>query len=385
MTINNNPNIKDKRLSPLLKWAGGKEQELKHIYPYIPTKVNNYFEPFVGGGAVYFSMKVDKMFINDKSYELIDFYKAVLNKESVFFETINDIINNWDKLKDIVLNNEKMFIDNYKKYSQNMINETTIESLIISFISKYKTTFIDMFYINSENFLIEIKKNLLNKIKRMKKIEKEKGILPNTDIIKNIESALKSAFYMQFRYLYNNVDKYNITKNKQIAIFFFIRNFSYSGMFRYNNHGDFNVPYGGIGYNNKNLNKKVLYLQDREILEHLNKTIIDNLDFEEFFIKNTPKGNDFIFLDPPYDSEFSTYSNNKFDKEDQLRLSKYLINDCKANWLMIIKETSFIYNLYNQENIYINTFDKKYLVNIQNRNNKKAKHLIITNYNILLK
>ena len=36
-------NIKEKRLSPILKWAGGKEQELKHIHPHLPKKINNYY------------------------------------------------------------------------------------------------------------------------------------------------------------------------------------------------------------------------------------------------------------------------------------------------------------------------------------------------------
>ena len=33
-------NVKINRLSPILKWAGGKEQELKHIHPNIPAKIN---------------------------------------------------------------------------------------------------------------------------------------------------------------------------------------------------------------------------------------------------------------------------------------------------------------------------------------------------------
>ncbi len=48
--------IKESRLHPILKWAGGKEQELKYIHPVIPAKFNRYFEPFVGGGAVFFSI-----------------------------------------------------------------------------------------------------------------------------------------------------------------------------------------------------------------------------------------------------------------------------------------------------------------------------------------
>lgn len=48
--------------------------------------------------------------------------------------------------------------------------------------------------------------------------------------------------------------------------------------------------------------------------------------------------------------------------------------------MLIIKHTDYIYNLYNQPGISINSFDKEYVVSFMNRNNKKATHLIIKNY-----
>ena len=89
---------------------------------------------------------------------------------------------------------------------------------------------------------------------------------------------------------------------------------------------------------------------------------------------------DFIFLDPPYDSNFSTYSQNDFTKDDQKRLADYLLK-CKAKWLLVIKNTEFIYSLYNKPKIKISAFNKKYLVSFQNRNDKNTEHLIIKNYN----
>ena len=47
---------------------------------------------------------------------------------------------------------------------------------------------------------------------------------------------------------------------------------------------------------------------------------------------------------------------------------------------MIIKNTDFIFSLYDKSNINISTFDKKYMVSFQNRNNRNAKHLLIRNY-----
>jgi DNA adenine methylase len=379
------PNILKDRLSPILKWAGGKEQELKYIHPAMPKKkFNNYYEPFVGGGAVYFSINSNKMFINDKSYELIDLYNSIQNHDELFFITINEIIYNWELLENIVSDNSDKFLDTYISFSSNKTDELHIKNWILEFVFKHSEEFNGMletnFNINLDNFIKEIKKNLLNKIKRMKKIELEKGKLPNSDILDNIESALKSAFYMHFRHLYNNIKKYNIEKSKEVAIFFFIRNFAYSGMFRYNKNGEFNVPYGGIGYNRKNLSKKLNYLKSKELNQHLLKTTIENLDFEDFLNTYSPSKDDFIFLDPPYDSDFSTYAKNEFTRDDQVRLANYLINKCQAKWMMVIKNTDFIFSLYDKPNINISTFDKKYMVSFQNRNNRDAKHLLIRNY-----
>lgn len=378
--------IKETRLSPILKWAGGKEQELKYIHPAMPKKINNYYEPFIGGGAVYFSLEANKMFINDKSHELINLYNAIKEQDKDFFNVVNEIIHNWKLLEKIVDANKEIFIKTYLDFSQERTTEQKVDNWPSSFILLHSQEFNGMFStsfnVNIDNFLKEIKKNFKSKIKRMSKIEKERGKLPEEDILDNIEASLKSAFYMHFRHLYNNIDEYSISHSFSVAIFFFIRNYAYSGMFRYNKSGGFNVPYGGIGYNRKNLAKKVEYLQSPELIKHLQQTTIDNLDFEDFFKKNKPKKDDFIFLDPPYDSEFSTYAKNQFTQQDQIRLANYLIDECEANWMMVIKNTDFIYSLYNKEGIYMSSFDKKYLVSFQNRNDKNAEHLIITNYKI---
>ena len=88
---------------------------------------------------------------------------------------------------------------------------------------------------------------------------------------------------------------------------------------------------------------------------------------------------DIIFLDPPYDTEFSTYAKMDFDKHDQIRLANYL-KKTKAKFMLIIKNTEFIYNLYKDSGFYIKSFDKKYLVSFMNRNDKDVTHLMITNY-----
>ena len=184
---------------------------------------------------------------------------------------------------------------------------------------------------------------------------------------------------MNYRHLYN--DK-KVAENGplQCALFFFMRNYAYSGMFRYSSKGEFNVPYGGMAYNGKLMAKKLNYYQSTPLLHHFADTHIYNLDFEAFLRETNPNEDDFVFLDPPYDSEFSTYAKNAFTKADQERLANYMIYECRAKWMIIIKNTEFIYDLYNKEGVNIRTFDKEYLVSFMNRNDKKVTHLLITNY-----
>jgi len=374
---NKNKNIKSTKLSPILKWTGGKGQELKYIHPLIPREIKNYYEPFVGGGAVYFSIRnFNNLYINDKSNELVSLYNTVAKNDKVFFRIMDKIIKDWATLQVLVEENDIFFINHFKSSKK----DEDVILWIDTFIKKNNDILRSMSLLeNNNNFIDEVKKNILNKIKRMNKIQLEKGIFLGTGILENIESSLKSAFYMHIRYVYNNLEKYKINHSLATAIFFMIRNYAYCGMFRYNKNGNFNVPYGGIGYNRKNLAKKMDYLQSKELIAHLQKTTIHNLDFLDFFKKNKPKRGDFIFLDPPYDSTFSTYSQNEFNRKDQTRLAEFLMS-CDAKWLMIIKNTDFIKNLYCVEGVFIKSFHKKYLINIKNKNNRETEHLIITNY-----
>lgn len=373
----------DNKLEPIIKWAGGKESELKYIMPKLPTCFKNYYEPFVGGGAVYAAVNADRYFINDKSDELIDLYNRLSSDNTDFFEILDAINHNWKLLTLLITGNRQFFIDVYNDYRIGRTDIEDVKNVIYAFILRHSQDFNGMFSTlfncNIENFISEIKVNFLRKIQRMRVLEQKKGILSDIDVLNNIETAFKSAFYMHYRHIYNH-SEYKISKDFRTAIFLFIRNFAYGAMFRYNANNHFNVPYGGIAYNNKNFTKKIDYLKSSELKELLQKTEIYNCDFEAFLNICNPHNDDFIFLDPPYDSEFSTYANNVFDKSDHCRLANYLENKCNARWMLVIKNTSLITDLYTNKGFNICHFDKKYMVSFKNRNNRNAEHLIITNY-----
>ncbi|MBZ8182656.1 DNA adenine methylase [Oscillatoria salina] len=64
---------------PFLKWAGGKSKLISQYLPYIP-KFNNYFEPFLGGGALFFYLQPKKAFLSDINEELINVYCCVRDR-----------------------------------------------------------------------------------------------------------------------------------------------------------------------------------------------------------------------------------------------------------------------------------------------------------------
>lgn len=372
------------KLYPLVKWAGGKEKELKYIFPNLPKHFENYYEPFVGGGAVYTAIQANKYLINDKSRELIYLYKCIAGFErEVFFKLLDEIINHWDLLPQFTKRNYHFFSQIYSSYVGDEIDDFSLNREVKAFVRKHDKVLCAMFpkslQFNMDHFLDKVKVNLSRKIKRMKTISIGRSLVTH-DIFLNTETALKSAFYMHIRYLYNHSKMYSFSLAYEEAFFLFIRNFAYCGMFRYNASGEFNVPYGGSAYNRKKLKKKVAYLKTAPLRDRLQNTIIENLDFEVFLKRYEPKKNDFVFFDPPYDSEFSTYAQNEFNKTDQVRLSSYLLKRCKAQWMMIVKNTDFIYSLYANKGLKIKTFGKQYLVSFMNRNDKKTEHLLITNY-----
>lgn len=66
------------KVKPFLRWAGGKTWLLKYIQDFLPPEgFNNYFEPFLGGAAVFFHLKPKNAFLSDLNSELIDTYNVL--------------------------------------------------------------------------------------------------------------------------------------------------------------------------------------------------------------------------------------------------------------------------------------------------------------------
>ncbi len=79
---------------PFVKWAGGKRQILKHLLFYAPKEFNRYFEPFVGGGALFFELSPKRAVISDLNAELINAYRVIKGQVEELIESLKKHKNN---------------------------------------------------------------------------------------------------------------------------------------------------------------------------------------------------------------------------------------------------------------------------------------------------
>lgn len=98
-------NLKECNLNskPFVKWAGGKNGLINSLISFIPKNFNSYFEPFVGGGALFFYLKnlnilnSKKIYLNDKNVELINAYKQIKINPNKLLEELEIFKNNHSK------------------------------------------------------------------------------------------------------------------------------------------------------------------------------------------------------------------------------------------------------------------------------------------------
>lgn len=84
-------------IAPFVKWAGGKRQLIPQIRERMPEKYNDYYEPFVGGGAVIFDLLPANALINDINKALINTYRTICNEPDTFLKEVNRLDNDmWE-------------------------------------------------------------------------------------------------------------------------------------------------------------------------------------------------------------------------------------------------------------------------------------------------
>lgn len=85
------------KVAPFVKWAGGKRQLISQIRERMPKLYNDYYEPFVGGGAVTFELLPKGALINDINKALINAYRQICDVPDKFIDEVKKLdLDMWD-------------------------------------------------------------------------------------------------------------------------------------------------------------------------------------------------------------------------------------------------------------------------------------------------
>ncbi len=127
--------------NPFIKWVGGKRQLLSSIKDNMPNSFNKYYEPFIGGGALFFSLAKKGGTILDTNEELINLYKVVSKDPNQLIKSLSKHINTKEYFYEIrSLDRDK---ESYRKLS-------SIERAS-RFVYLNKTCFNGLFRVNKSN------------------------------------------------------------------------------------------------------------------------------------------------------------------------------------------------------------------------------------------
>jgi len=204
-----------------------------------------------------------------------------------------------------------------------------------------------------------------NPVKLLELLEKHKEN-NNEDYYYNVRALDRDSRYKM------------MTDEEKAARIIYLNKTCFNGLFRVNQAGQFNSPYGRY----KTTMEKIASFITEEASQLLQRTLILNEDFEEVFNRIKDIENPFIFLDPPYISTFHHYNGSDgFTIEDHERLAK-CFKEIHGKCLLIINDHPIVRELYAD---YIkDSYDKNYAINVKNRMKDvtEARHLIIANYDI---
>jgi DNA adenine methylase len=127
-----------KQIVPFVKWAGGKSQLLSELGRYFPSSFKRYFEPFLGGGAVYFHLKRNSAVLSDANFELINTYRIVAQK-------VDDLVHELDWYQSQILTQELY----YRVRGQDTDDLNDVERAA-RFIFLNKTCYNGLYRVNSD-------------------------------------------------------------------------------------------------------------------------------------------------------------------------------------------------------------------------------------------
>ena len=138
-----------KQYQPFIKWVGGKRGLLDQILPLFPKEFNNYYEPFIGGGAVFFylfargALENKRVVLSDINFELINTYKVVKNEPL-------ELINNLERYKE--KHNREFYYKIRELDRQDYYHELSDIEKATRFIYLNKTCFNGLYRVNKKGY-----------------------------------------------------------------------------------------------------------------------------------------------------------------------------------------------------------------------------------------
>ena len=193
------------------------------------------------------------------------------------------------------------------------------------------------------------------------------------------ESLHSEKHYYEVRGLDKNKKKFNkISDYKRAARTIYLNKACFNGLYRVNSSGEFNVPFGKKNkintYDGINLGIIYYFLNANDIK-------ILSEDFEES-VKDAKRG-DFIYFDPPYDSDtstFNSYTENGFSKDEQRRLAKVFKDlDKRGCYVMVSNyNTKLVKELYSGYNFHKVVAPRN--IGAKAKDRGAVEEVIITNY-----
>lgn len=129
-------------MMPFLKWAGGKSQLLSKLKAKMPAYTGTYYEPFIGGGAMFLALRPQKAVINDVNIQLLNIYNQLKrNAENVIEEV--------ERLDAVLCNNEHYLLVR-KQYNQKIIDKVLDAECAALMIWLNKHCFNGLYRVNSK-------------------------------------------------------------------------------------------------------------------------------------------------------------------------------------------------------------------------------------------
>lgn len=198
--------------------------------------------------------------------------------------------------------------------------------------------------------------------------------------LKEHEQLNSKEYFYQIRILDRNKNYAQFNDIEKAARIIYLNKTCYNGLFRVNQLGHFNSPYGK--YKNPNIvNQPIIWTMSK----YLNQSDVEMIsgDYKNV-LKNLEEGA-FVYLDPPYmpisTSSFTRYNKNRFDKKQQIELKEECdkLNSKGIKFLLSNSDHPFIRELYKEYEII--TIKAKRLINSNRNKRGEINEVLIRNYN----